>query len=279
MPNKARFYVLLIAVCASAACTKDKQTTTTQTVTYKPSTAYIVNNNAWPVNFRLYKTAEDYRNSTNALVSMRLDSGAFYTYVIDSPVIRYMEWFTDDGAYTNWAAETYTGLDADHPINNLDFVLQVNGNGRNIYNDTIYLDEGKYILSKQAAISNREKFADNGLKDFLLPGNVPSSNWHAVGAKDIYDVIDVWNGLTSNERAFGLTIYKDQTITTSFRDSLGNEGKDHFSYVRVSGKPHAELLAFNVAWHIELTSTKLRPVPGDTVVFFHYPYNYRLVKD
>jgi len=271
----------MFAVLIALAACKKKPNTETTTTSYSPISIYLVNNNAVAVNLNLYHTMMDYRNGTNAFASVRLDSGAAYKYTINDPAtINYIEWYSDDGTYTKcFARSDINGRDWITLLRNLNFVLMFNGDSSNhaVYNDTMYLDTRKYYFRNRTYYT--DDYEDNGLSKFLLPGNATSSDWHAVDISDARKGTSVWNTLTDKQRSFSITLTKDQTCTTHYFDTLGNEATDFFYFIWQKDQLNATLEMFNTNDNSTFVFNKPVPKNGDTAIFARFPYYYFLLRD
>jgi len=268
--------IALLALLFSFSCKKQDNAPTT-TVTYEPVTIYIVNNVGYPVTLRLYASVADYRNSSNALVSLSMAQRDVYKYTVENPGKNlYVDWYTDDYIYTNWGTQR-TSFSSFLPdsISTLSYAIPFSTNGTPVINDSLYLDYERYT----SPYLTTTPAYNMGMRQYYLNGNNAQTHWHAVDVQNTSG-ISLWSGLPQEQRNADLTLYKDQTYKLNYYYNNSTVTDSSF-YLNDFSRPPACSLLGRTATNVLFSGTvnNQRPYASDTCRLMSYPYVYVFVRD
>lgn len=241
---KPLYAILLFANLFLLSCSK-KDSPGTTTVTSTPFDFYLVNNTGHAVNMRMYKTMLDYRNSTNAVVSMRMDTGsAYHGTIADAATHCFVDWYTDDYVYTNWGVhcidQNVLNTNTD-PTSILDYVMIFKGVvNHECAGDTFFLDYSHYANPQYPS----SVYLNDGNRQYFIDTNKAQTHWRAVDVllNTGNSGISMWNMLNAQQRDIQLTLYKDLTFSLRYYDSAGIvRGDSNFYFASSSNYPRCYL--------------------------------------
>lgn len=202
-------FFVLVTMLAASACKKEKAVGNTEVSVEQ--NIRIVNILSDKVYLRLYPSSEDYLYNTNPVLDTLLkyrDSVVLKFNSLDTKY--YMDWFSEDYAYTNWGIVGFTSSPTKGG-GNVPIVEDIEIDLQN-------LNEIKY-LSSVRNLSSRL---------YYINGNDPETYWEAVNYTDALGK-QAWDTLPAYSRYFRITLRKNMTSLCERMDASGNiiskEGK------------------------------------------------------
>lgn len=151
------------------------------------------NNTGETINLRMYKTLDDYANSTNPTLAVRMAPGDTYKWnytdgdeMLQQDKTFYMDWYTDDYRMSNWGR--FYDPNPSHLVEDPPYVFTRKRYGSNICvllpYDTTYW------------------------RQTVIRGNENEVLWKAIDARDRKRDTSIWKTLTNDERDCELLIRK-----------------------------------------------------------------------
>lgn len=270
------------------SCSKNNDTVKT-TTSYSPSHVYIVNNLHEPIHISMYKSLNDYNNSTNPVFTAALDTGKAYNWEVDISQGRYyMDWYSDDYSISNWAVyEVGTTLDGTGSENHYDYLVAIRGSEltKALINDSLYLD-----MEARAGATGYTYYANFSLRSNLMNGNAPQTTWHGADAYNAAGVSQ-WPKFSAQQKQMTFTLYKDGHYALRYSDQQNRpqatagiytlDFSAGYYHTPDAAKLHlTDTLSSRIGDQSLLVTPPFRgPYQRDTICYYDQNYYYVLVRD
>jgi len=284
-----RFYIIGLVFISFLLSCKKRENTEPPTVTYAPSSIYIVNNLPEPIHINMYKSLDDYNNSTNAVFTAALDTGKAYNWQVDISQGRYyMDWYSDDYSISNWAVyEVGMTLDGTGSGNHYDYLVAIRGPEltKALINDSLYLD-----MEARTGATGYTYYANFSLRSNLVNGNAPQTTWHGADAYNAAGVSQ-WPKFSAQQKQMTFTLQKDGHYALSCFDQQNRPQATAGIYTldfsaSYYHKPDAaklnltDTLSSRIGGQSLLVTPPFRgPYQRDTICYYDENYYYVLVRD
>lgn len=194
---------LILLLLSLVSCTKKKDTNTS--VKNTPVKFYILNNMGVPFNVRLYRSIHDYQYSTNAVVSLRLDSAQIYEGTSDPDSAYYADIYTDNFGFSNWGHSSFLGKPE---VGDADI--------------TPYLSYSIAFKPQRNAFMMNDTTFTGTIKDtsriYFIGGNKPYTTWTAINMYD-HNGNSIWDTLSPLRKQATLVLNKSQIYNYSYYDA------------------------------------------------------------
>ncbi len=168
----------------------------------------FVNRLSKKVTLDVYRTFEDYANSTNPILRKTLAANEKSIYpegMLVNGTTYYMDWYTDDLYNNNWFNDKFPT-----PGSQVAFTPQPS-------NNTYYLETG---FKGKARLT-------------FLGVNSNQSTWTAVNAylfSNSTGYVSYWNQITQNEKYRAVTVKKDCVAEYSYKNASGSVVTDNMDF-------------------------------------------------
>ncbi|RYD57554.1 MAG: hypothetical protein EOP56_07175 [Sphingobacteriales bacterium] len=165
------------------------------------------NNTGETINLRMYKTLDDYANSTSPALAVRMAPGDAYKWdytdadeMLQQDKTFYMDWYTDDYKMTNWTwFRSISQVSLLKPPYS-QFTRQRYGSKIHVITPDFH----------------------SGMRSVLIKGNMKELTWTAVGAVNLRTFKSVWDTLSMDSKYCELVIRKDLTANVNLNNSTIN---------------------------------------------------------